>query len=123
MKSVIRFTVMWLAAWCQVLVVAAVPLAPVAMAAGPLEGTPICHASDPADSGQQPASPGHGQHDCTLCVICCQAHGSPAALLSPRPLLPERQSIAAVRHRTAQPLAPPVRIAAAAQPRGPPTST
>lgn len=123
MKSVVRFTVMWLAAWCQVLVVATVPLAPLAMAAGPLGGMPICHAPDPAGSGQQTPSPDHGQHDCALCVMCAQIHASSAALLSPSPSLPERQAVAAVQHHTAQPRAPPVRVAFAAQPRGPPSST
>jgi hypothetical protein len=122
MKSAVRFTVMWLAAWCQVLVVATVPLAPIAMAAGPLDGIPICHAPDPADTGHQTPLPDHGQHDCTLCVMCAQLH-APAAVLTPSPLLPERQIVSSVRHHAAQPRAPPVRIVFAAQPRGPPSST
>jgi len=122
MRSVIRFTLMWLAAWCQVLVVATMPLAPLAMAADPLGEIPICHAPKPAD-GQQTPSPDHGQHDCALCVMCAQMHAPTAVLLSPTPALPERQTVAIIRHHTAQPRAPPVRIAVAAQPRGPPSLT
>jgi hypothetical protein len=122
MRSVIRFTLMWLAAWCQVLVVATMPLAPFAMAADPLGAIPICHTPDPAD-GQQAPSPGHSQHDCTLCVICCQMHASPMALLSPTPSLPVARTIAAIRHQIAQPRAPPFRAVLAARPRGPPSLT
>jgi hypothetical protein len=122
MRSVIRFTVMWLAAWCQVLVVATMPLAPLAMAADPLGDIPICHAAGPSDSGQRNPLPEHGQHDCALCVMC-QMHGSPMALLSPAPSLPQRQTIAIVRHQTAQPRAPPFRAVLAAPPRGPPSPT
>jgi hypothetical protein len=123
MNSVVRFTVMWLAAWCQVLVVAMMPFAPLAMAAGPLGDAPICHAPDPADSGQQTPSPEHGQHDCALCVMCAQIHAPAAVLLSPTPALPKGQTVAIIRHHTAQPRAPPAPIAVAAQPRGPPSST
>jgi hypothetical protein len=122
MRSVIHFASMWLAAWCQVLVVATMPLAPVAMAAAdPLEDIPICHASNPAN-GQQIPSPEHGPHDCALCVMCCQMHAAPAALLSPTPILPATQAVAVIRHHTAQPRAPPFRAVLAAQPRGPPSS-
>lgn len=122
MKSVIRFTLMWLAAWCQVLVVATMPLAPLAMAADPLGEVPICHASDPADGRHTPL-PDHGPHDCAPCVICCQMHASPMAVLSPTPQLPVLQSVAAIRNHTAQPRAPPFRAILAAQPRGPPLPT
>ena len=122
MRSVIRFTVMWLAAWCQVLVVATMPLTPLAMAAVPLGEVPICHASDPAD-GKRTPSPDHRQHDCTLCVICSQMHASPIALLSPAPHIPVLRSVVVIRHHTVQPRAPPFRAVLAAQPRGPPRLT
>jgi hypothetical protein len=122
MRSVIRFTLMWLAAWCQVLVVATMPLAPLAMAADPLGDAPICHAPDPAD-GQQPRSPEHGQHDCALCVICAQMHAPAAALPARTPILPVAPTVAVIRHYTAQPRAPPFRSILAAQPRGPPSLT
>lgn len=123
MRSVIHFTLMWLAAWCQVVVVATMPLAPVAVAAAdPLGDIPICHAPNPAD-GQQDPSPEHGQHDCALCVICCQMHAPPAALVSPTLTLPAAQTVAIIRHHIAQPRAPPFRAVLAAQPRGPPSLT
>ncbi len=122
MRPVIRFTMMWLAAWCQVLVVATMPLAPVAMAADALGDIPICHAPNPAD-GQQSPSPEHGQHDCTICVICCQMHAPAVALLSPTLTLPVTQTVTVIRHHTAQPRAPPFRAILAAQPRGPPSQT
>jgi DUF2946 family protein len=120
MRSVIRFTVVWLAAWCQVLVVATMPLAPLAMAADPLGDIPICHAPNPAD-GQQPSSPEHGQHECALCVVCCQMHASPMALLPRMPSLPARHAIATIDYHTVQPRAPPFLAVFAAQPRGPPS--
>lgn len=119
MKSAVRFAVTLLAAWCQIIVVAALPLAPLAAGLDPLGNVPICHAD--ADGGQPPpAPPAHGGHDCVLCVLCV-SHALPLALLSPTPTLPDRHSVAPVRLDAAQPRAPPLRLMAAAQPRGPPS--
>jgi hypothetical protein len=123
MRSAISFVASWLAAWCQVVVVAAMPLASVAVAAAdPLGSVPICHTGGDGGSGQQsPPQPGHSDHECVLCCALCMAHGWSAAILSPPPGLPARQSVTPVRIIAAQPRAPPVRIAFAAQPRGPPS--
>jgi hypothetical protein len=123
MTSAIRFTASWLAAWCQVLLVALMPVGPIAFATDALGDIPICHADTTGNSGQQtPTSPDHHQHDCVLCYVC-QAHGWPAALASPAPVLPTLQSVATADHVIHQPRAPPFRVALAAQPRGPPSLT
>jgi hypothetical protein len=123
MTSAIRFTASWLAAWCQVLLVALMPLGPMTFATGPLGDMPICHADSTGNTGHQtPSSPDHHQHDCVLCCVC-QAHGWAAALQSPAPVLPTRQVAASADHVFHQPRAPPFRVALAAQPRGPPSLT
>jgi hypothetical protein len=123
MRSAISFVASWLAAWCQVVVVAAMPLASVAVAAAdPLGDVPICHAGLEGGGGQQsPTQPGHSDHECVLCCALCMVHGWSAAILSPAPLLPARASVVVARVAAAQPRAPPVRVAFAAQPRGPPS--
>jgi hypothetical protein len=119
MKSAVRFTVTWLAAWCQVIAVALMPLGPLAASLDPLANAPICHVD--ADAGQPaPAPPTHGGHDCALCVLCV-SHALPMALLASAAALPDRHAVATVRLDAAQPRAPPVRLVAAAQPRGPPS--
>jgi hypothetical protein len=119
MKSAVRFVVTWLAAWCQVITVALVPLGPLATSLDPLANAPICHVD--TDRGQPAdAPPIHGGHDCTLCVLCV-SHALQSALLSPTPGLPDPHSVVTVRRDAAQPRAPPVRSVAAAQPRGPPS--
>jgi hypothetical protein len=107
-----------LAVWCQIILLATISLSPQAVAADPLGSVPICH----AEGGTQPAqdTPGQPTHNCALCAVCL-AHAVPVAILSPTPALPERQFVAAVRLRSAQPRAPPVTLRAAAQPRGPPS--
>ena len=119
MRSALRFTVTWLAAWCQVIAVAAMPFGPIAVGLDPLGNVPICHAD--ADGGQlPPAPPTHGGYDCVLCVLCV-SHASPLALLSPTPTLPDRHSVTVARLDAAQPRAPPARLVVAAQARGPPS--
>jgi hypothetical protein len=119
MKSAVRFTVIWLAAWCQIIAVAAMPLGPLVAGLDPLGDAPICHTD--ADDGQTPppVPPIHGGHDCVLCVVC-QSHGGPIVLLAPMPVLPRQHVVAVVRFVTAQPRAPPATPTFAAQPRGPP---
>jgi hypothetical protein len=111
----------WLAAWCQIVLVAAMPLGPLAIVADPLGNVPICHAEANGGSGQPaPTKPGHNGHVCVVCVLC-QAHVWSVAILSPPPALSLRQSVVTVRLDAAVPRTPPVRPSAAAQPRGPPS--
>ena len=118
LKPTVGFAASLLAVWCQILLLATISLAPLDIGAGPVGDVPICH----ADDGTQPAQqkPDHPAHDCALCVICL-SHASPLAILAPPPQLPERQSVATARRAAAYPRAPPVRLVAAAQPRGPPS--
>jgi hypothetical protein len=120
LKPTIGFAASLLAAWCQILLLATISLAPLAIGAGPAGDAPICHAGDATPPAQQ--KPAHPTHDCALCVFCL-SHAMPAALLSPAPALPERQSVATGRLAAAYPRAPPPRPVAAAQPRGPPSLT
>jgi hypothetical protein len=115
---VIRFALTWLAAWCQVIAIAALPLGWPAVAVDPLGNAPICHAD--ADGEQPTAPPAHLGHDCVLCVIC-QSHAATLAILAPTPAIPHRQVIALGRWRGPQPRAPPRLVSGAAQPRGPPS--
>jgi hypothetical protein len=121
MKSAVSFTVCWLAAWCQIIVLAAMPLGPLAAGLDPLGSVPICHA-DADDGRPQPPPPIHGGHDCVLCVVC-QSHGGSIALLAPQSALPRQHVLAVVRFAVAQPRAPPPAAIIAAQPRGPPSLT
>jgi hypothetical protein len=119
MQSVIRFAVTWLAAWCQVVGVATMPLGPLVAGLGPLGDVPICHAD--ADNGQpnlpQPPHPGHA---CVLCTVC-QSHGGSIALLAPASAVAHCRAVSVVRFVIAQPRAPPPPLRIAAQPRGPPS--
>jgi hypothetical protein len=117
LKPAAGFAASFLAVWCQILLLATISLAPLDVSAGPVGSVPICH----ADDGTQPAQqkPDRPAHDCALCVICL-SHAWPVAILAPTPQLPERQSVLPVRCAAAYPRAPPVRLVAAAQPRGPP---
>jgi hypothetical protein len=118
LKPTIGFAASLLAVWCQILLLATISLAPLAISPDPLGNVPICH----HDDGTQPAqhTPGNPAHDCALCVLCL-SHALPLAILSPTPNLPLRQSAAIVRLDAARPRAPPVYLVAAAQPRGPPS--
>ena len=116
----IGFAASLLAVCCQILLLATISLVPPAFAADPLGGTPICHLADETQPAQQ--TPVQPAHRCALCAICL-AHALPSAILSPTPMLPDRQSMPIVRADAARPRAPPVRLVAAAQPRGPPSLT
>ena len=114
-----RFAVAWLAAWCQVIVVAAMPLGSFARGLDPLGSVPICHAK--TDNGQTPPSqPTHGDDQCVLCAIC-QSQGVSAILISSASVPTTRQFVVLVRFSDAQPRAPPPWPAIAAQPHGPPS--
>ncbi len=118
LRPTIGFAASLLAVCCQILLLASISLAPLAVDAAPLGNVPICH----LDDGAQPApqTPGAPSHRCALCAICL-AHALPTAILAPTPALPERHAVAVVRLDAAHPRAPPVRLVAAAQPRGPPS--
>jgi hypothetical protein len=111
------FAASLLAAWCQILLLATISLAPLEIGTGPGH-FPICHAdAETQPAKQEPALP---VHDCAQCVLCL-SQASPLAILSPAPMLPERRTVVIVRLDAAHPRAPPVRLVFAAQPRGPST--
>jgi hypothetical protein len=117
LKPTIGFAASLLAVWCQVLLLATISLAPLAISVDPIGNVPICHTGDGTPPAQQ--EPDHSTHDCVLCVLCL-SHASPLAILAPTPQLPEHQPVATVRLAAAYPRGPPIRLVAAAQPRGPP---
>ena len=120
LKPIVGFAASLLAVWCQVLLLATVVMTPLAAGVEPGGTVSICHADDETEPApQRPDKPAHA---CALCVVCL-SHPSPLAILSPPPALPERQSIAIVRLDAARPRAAPIRLVAAAQPRGPPSFT
>jgi hypothetical protein len=118
LKPMIGFAASLFAVWCQVLLLATISLAPPSVEARPVANPPICH----TDRGSQPAQrhPGHPAHNCVLCVVCVSS-ASPLGTLPLMPILPERQFVASARGKVTQPQAPPLRLVAAAQPRGPPS--
>jgi hypothetical protein len=107
-----------LAVCCQILLLATMSLAPLDLVGDPLGSVPICHLADGTQPAQQ--TPVQPAHRCALCAICL-AHALPSAILARTPTLPDRQSITIVRLDAARPRAPPIRLVAAAQPRGPPS--
>ncbi|HLB98656.1 MAG TPA: hypothetical protein VJK90_13370 [Acetobacteraceae bacterium] len=117
-RPTIGFAASLLAVCCQILLLATISLAPIAVEADPLGNPPICHLAEGTQPAQQ--TPVQPSHRCALCAICL-AHALPSAILAPTPTLPDRQSITVVRLDAAHPRAPPVRLIAAAQPRGPPS--
>jgi hypothetical protein len=119
MKSAVRFAVTWLAAWCQVVVVATMPLGPFVGDLNPFGSVPICHAGAD-DSQPTPSQPSHTGHDCVLCVVC-QSHGEPLALIPPDPVLARHPAVSPAHFAIAQPRAPPPLTSLAARPRGPPS--
>ena len=121
MKLVFKFAIAWLAVWCQVVAVAAMPLGLLAPGVDPLGGVPICHANhDEGRGSPRPAQQPSDEHDCVLCVVCESQHAA-LALPAQQPVVAERQFIAYVRFEIAQPRAPPCTFVIAAQPRGPPS--
>jgi hypothetical protein len=119
MKSALQFVAAWIAVWCQVVVVAALPLDPPAARANTIVQAPICQFH--AGKGQPaPARPADSGHDCAFCVMCQTPTGTIAAPATNEAPAPS-QVVAVVRFAVAQPRAPPPFPAVAAQPRGPPT--
>ena len=118
LKPTVGFATSLFAVWCQILLLAAISLAPLAINADPIGSVPICHTDDGTPPAQQ--KPDRPAHDCALCVLCL-SHASPLAILAPTPQLPEHQPVATVRLAAAYPRGPPPRIVASAQPRGPPS--
>jgi len=119
MMRAIGFFLSALGAWCQILLLATVSLAPLDAAGDPLAGFSICHvgADRTTDRGQH--APVHHTHDCALCAICF-AHASPLAIVSAAASLPAPGPVISVGFSAAYPRAPPVHQVEAAQPRGPP---
>jgi hypothetical protein len=114
---VIGFAASLFAVWCQVLLLATLSLAPVGAGAQQVN-PPICRAVD----GSRPTQhqPGHPAHNCVLCVACVSS-ALQLGTLPPPPKMPDRQFVAGVRLKVTQPQALPLRLVAAAQPRGPPS--
>ena len=118
LKPTIGFGASLLAVWCQILLLATISLAPLAISVDPLSNVPICHTGhDGTPPSQQ--DPDHSTHDCALCVVCL-SHAAPLAILAATPQLPEHQPVATVPLDAAYPRGPPIRLVSAAQPRGPP---
>jgi hypothetical protein len=120
LKPAIGFAASLLAMACQILLLATISLAPLGIAPDALGGVPICHDSTGESTQPSRQTPDRHAHDCALCAVCL-AHTWQLALLSPPPTLPHQHSVAAVRLAANRPRAPPVRLVAAAQPRGPPS--
>jgi hypothetical protein len=121
MRSPFRFVAAWIAAWCQVVVVAALPLPASTAHARTFALAPICQAHGQKEQ-PEPALPSHNGHDCALCVVC-QTTATATALLVDAPALTPQRTVAVLRFSDAQPRAPPATPIVAAQPRGPPTLT
>src|SRR5690348_719965 len=100
MKSVVAFALSWVAAWCQVVVVATMPWSALATSLDPLADVPICHAD--AQQGQQPSQPTGDSHDCVLCAIC-QSHGSSAVVPVSAPVTLHQPPVALVHFVLPQP--------------------
>jgi hypothetical protein len=118
MKSAVAFAVAWVAAWCQVVLVATMSWSALAAGLDPLGDVPICHAD--AQQGQGPSQPTNDGHDCVLCAIC-QAHGPSAVAPASAATVPNRRTAALVDFDLPQQRAPPPLQLIAAQPRGPPS--
>jgi hypothetical protein len=120
LKRTTGFAASLLAAWCQILLLATISLAPLELGTGPAGHFPICHADRETQPAKQKPDQPVPVHDCAQCVLCL-SQASPLAILSPAPMLPQRRTLVIVRLDAAHPRAPPVRLVFAAQPRGPPT--
>jgi hypothetical protein len=117
-KTALGFAASMLAAWCQILLLATMSLAPLAAGTDPTGNIPICHADERTPPAQQ--RPAHPSHDCAPCILCI-SHLLPLALQPSMPMLPEQHSVLTHRLNAPYPRAPPSRLIAAAQPRGPPS--
>src|SRR5579859_2615265 len=102
-----------LALVAQLKLAAAVPAATISLA----DVTMLCrHDGNPA----APPAPAHQMPDCQLCVICHGASG-PFGLPLAAPTLQQPVTIRMARSAILPPAtAPPLRLVAAARPRGPP---
>jgi hypothetical protein len=102
-----------LAIVAQLTMAAAVPAAAASLA----DVAVLCHHDSGSDA---PPAPAHQAPDCLVCFFCHGATG-PAGLVATPPALPTPRSIIVARVVVLPPAtAPPLRIALAARPRGPP---
>ncbi len=104
------------AVWCQVLLLATIPLTQRGVEAQPIGNPAICRGSQPAQH-----QPSHPAHNCVVCVLCVSS-ALPLGTLPPTPMLPDRQSVAGAPLKLTQPGTPPLQLVAGAQPRGPPSA-
>jgi hypothetical protein len=118
MKSAVAFALAWVAAWCQVVLVATMSWNALATSLDPLGDVPICHAD--AQQGQEPSQPTGDSHDCVLCAIC-QSHGPSAVVPASVLATLEQRPVTLVHFALPQQRAPPPLQLIAAQPRGPPS--
>jgi len=102
-----------LALVAQLTLAAAVPATTISLA----DVTTLCqHDGNPV----APPAPGHQMPDCQLCVVCHGASG-PFGQLAAALMLPQPATIGIARAAILPPAtAPPLRLVAAARPRGPP---
>jgi len=119
MKSAVAFALAWVAAWCQVVLVATMSWSALATSLDPLSDVPICHAD--AQQGQQPSHSPDDGHDCVLCAIC-QSHSPFAVVPVPALVVADPYPVARSYFSLPQQRAPPPLQPVAAQPRGPPSS-
>jgi len=119
MLQAIGFVLSLLGAWCQILLLATVSLAPLDAVGDPLAGAPICRASAHGATEPGRQAPVRHTHDCALCPLCV-THALPLEIVSPTPPVPARRSVGQVRLSPAYQRAPPVRPVEAFRPRGPP---
>jgi hypothetical protein len=117
--TVVGYTASLLAVWCQVVLLAITSIASIAVGAvDPVGSAPVCRARD---EGQPPdPKPARSGHECALCVLCL-TNTPPLTHLTPGPTFPDRHVVIIRRLTAAYPRAPPLRLIAASQPRGPPT--
>jgi hypothetical protein len=104
-----------LALVAQLTLAAAVPAASVSLA----DVTTFCQHDGDLGAPAHP-SPSHPSPDCLVCFFCHNAAG-PVGLLAAPPMLPAPSTVPVARAVVLPPAtAPPLRIALAARPRGPP---
>jgi hypothetical protein len=119
MRSALAFAIAWLAAWCQVILVATLSWGALAACLDPLGGVSFCHAD--AQQGQQPRpQPKENEHVCLLCATC-PMHSPSAVVPVPATTTQAQRSAGLVHFATPLPRAPPPAPLIAAPPRGPPS--